>query len=407
MLQNKKLRQNWPCVFYHILFISDIIFSMDKLISSREFDIFCGNGIAFDYVCEHIINMAGGLEAFRGRKIAICSDREVSGYFYNKFENQFIKKGIKPTLISVDSVSSSKNIASVEKVVKTLSEFDFGPNDFLIAFGGGGILDIASFAKTLFDSSIGLVLVPTTLSAMTSGVLARRAYLNCAGHKNELSVENKPSVAILDPQFVRTGTGKVRTNGNAEVVRLALLSDISIIKGLTTNVNAEDGNAFRVFMNEVYRLWNQVELMDARLFTAGEELRISIENYFRFMNYSEGEALALSILSMVDDARREVLVKIYGLLHLPTKLDGVSSPMIMRKVKEYYDHKSLIDGELVEIVDYNQASNKWIVRSVNKQTAIKMIEERVKKICGPSHSDLIHDQLIQFTKKNEDILEKK
>ena len=170
---------------------------MDKLISSREFDIFCGNGIAFDYVCEHIINMARGLEAFRGRKIAICSDREVSGYFYNKFENQFIKKGIKPTLISVDSVSSSKNIASVEKVVKTLSEFDFGPNDFLIAFGGGGILDIASFATDLdilgTTGKVGAWIKNRTLATNNNFIFTNFKLVSSYFNKNELKTTKNKS----------------------------------------------------------------------------------------------------------------------------------------------------------------------------------------------------------------------
>ena len=96
---------------------------MDKLITNRDIDYLCGNGIAFDYVVDYLLQKSSDLTKVR---VAICSDREVSGYYYNTFEEQFIRHGIKPHLVIVDSRAEFKGLSSADKLIKALVDFDFG-----------------------------------------------------------------------------------------------------------------------------------------------------------------------------------------------------------------------------------------------------------------------------------------
>lgn len=337
---------------------------MDKLMTNRNIDYYCGNGIANEVVADFVVRKSKGTP-----KILILSDREVSGYYYNRFEEQFLRHNIKPVLVSVDCKNNSKSLATLEVLIKNLVEFDFGREDWLIAFGGGGVLDVCGFAASLFGNGINLLAVPTTLTSMTEGALAKESFLNSAGHKNELRAGFKPEAVIVDPMFLRTVPPKIKANGYASVIRIALLGNIDLIAGLT---NAPD---FRVFINNVYKTYAAIEAKDPALLTLGCELADSIESYFRFMNYSEGEALALSILSVFDDRRRKPLEAIFGSLGLPLTLTGCTQKMIIKSLNDGFAHKGL---EKVVIADLD--CGKWKTSELSIPEVMEILTRRLNRI---------------------------
>ena len=336
---------------------------MDKLQTNRSTDYYCGNGISFEVVAPYIAKRSGDV------KIAICSDRVVSGYYYNKFEEQFLKLGMKPLLVPVDARTSSKGLTSADTLFKALVDFDFGKNDWLIAFGGGGVIDICGFAASVFTGGINLMAVPTTLGSMIDGVLADKAFLNSSGHKDEISVPFSPTVAIIDPLFLNTVPPKVRANGYASVIRLALLDNIELLSGI------EGKGDFRVYINDIYKSRMAVEDKDPYLLTLGDELSDAIESYFRFMNYSEGEALALSLLATVSDSKREPLTKIYGALGLPIRLEGCTEKMMIKTLKENFSHKGVSKVKMAD-----RDGGKWHVFEYDADEAMKILENRLKRI---------------------------
>ncbi len=339
---------------------------MDKLELNRTTDFYCGNGIAFEAVAPFIVRKAGEGNT---PKIAICSDREVSGYYYNRFEEQFLKLGIKPVLVPVDSRTNYKGLGSAEQFFKALVDFDFGSNDWLIALGGGGVVDICGFAASVFDGGINFLAVPTTLNSMTEGVVSGKAFLNSSGHKNEISVNLSPSVAIIDPLFLNTVPQKVRANGYASVVRLALLDKLDLLAGI------EGAPDFRIYINDIYMSRARIEEKDVRLLTLGDEMASGIEGYFRFMNYSEGEALALSLLSSVTDSKREPLKRIYEALKLPVKLEGCTEKMILKTISDRFAHKG---QSKVSMVDHDGST--WRVFEYDTDEAMEILKERLKRI---------------------------
>ena len=346
---------------------------MDILKADREYECFCGTGIAFDYAASYILERTS-VSDIKNLKIAVVSDRIVSGYYYNKFENQFIMRDVKPFLIPVESVYAGKSISSVDTVYKYLTDFDFGSNDWLIALGGGGILDITAFAASIFSGGVNLLLVPTSLGAMAEGAVSGYAKLNSTGHKDVMSVPMKPNAVICDPTFLETVPDKTRSNGYASVIRCAILDDLSLIMDL------EKPSNMREYLNRVYASRSRIEQKNPKLLTLGNEIAGAIEGYFRFMNYSEGEALALSLLCAVDDRRRAPLARIYEALHLPTSLKDVSEKVIMKTLSDRLDK---ISSKTLDIVDLDESNGgKWVIRSVSPDEAKEIFAERLSLIGG-------------------------
>ncbi|MBR3533170.1 MAG: iron-containing alcohol dehydrogenase [Clostridiales bacterium] len=350
---------------------------MDILQTNLPYNCYCGTGEANTFAATYIFDGKHRSDPSKV-KIAIVSDRIVSGYYYNRFEEQFILRGVKPVLIPVECEGGSKELSKVSAVYDYLTDFDFGSDDWLIALGGGGILDVAGFCASVFNGGINFIAVPTTPDAMYEGSVALNAYLDSGKVKNALAVPFRPETVIIDPSFLGTVPDKISHNGYADIIRLGILGDPGIMTELVRGGNG------REFLNRTYALRKSINDIDPRLLSLGNEISSAIEGYFRFMNYSEGEALALSLLSCVDEKIRGPVVKIYELLGLPVTLKGVSAESIMRVVRENLTRNS---SSSVGIVDMGDTEPKrWIVRSVSRDDAEKILEERLHAITSENRA---------------------
>ncbi len=344
---------------------------MDKLTTNRSFDCYCGMNAAFEFAAAYILEHVS-IEDVSKLKIAVVSDRIVSGYYYNRFENQFILRGVKPVLIPVECVDSGKGLSAVEQIFKFFTDFDFGKNDWVIALGGGGIIDVAGFASSVFNGGISFMAVPTTLNAMAEVSVSRMCKLNSGSHKDAMSVPFNPDVVICDPSFLDTLSKRLKANGYASIIRYAILDDLSLL------LDIEKPENMREYLNRVYASRAKIEKANPELLTLGNEIAAAIEGYFRFMNYSEGEALALSLLCSVDERRRGPLLKIYEALNLPVKLKDVSGKMILKTLSSRIDR--ITTGE-ISFVDFDDRNGgKWVLKTVSAAEAKEIFAKRLALI---------------------------
>ena len=343
---------------------------MDKLTTNRKYDAYCGKDIAFDFAASYILEHTSG-EGASAPKVAVVSDRIVSGYYYNRFENQFIERGIKPVLVPVECKESGKSLSAVETVFRYINDGDYGRDDWIIALGGGGVGDVAAFVAGTIDSGIRLMSVPTTLCGMTEVCVSGKAFLNCGSRKDQISVRTEPDVVLADPSFLSNLPQEAKFNGYASVIRYSILEDINLMLKLS-----DPGN-LREYLNDIYAARTEIEKKNPLLLTLGNEIAAAIEGYFRFMNYSEGEALALSLLASVDERRRTPMKRIYEALGLPVMLQGVSGKMIMKNLREQIGRM----GQRMEIVDFIESDGGlWEVREVDRQEALEILGKRLSVI---------------------------
>lgn len=352
---------------------------MDRLDCNRNFDCFVGAGIAGDFAAGYMLEVLQKEEKKGGIKVAIVSDRQVSGYYYNKIENQFVLRDIKPYLIMIDAQDGNKDLKTVSSIIADLTEFDFGSSDCVIAFGGGGVIDCTSMAVSLYTGNPGFIVIPTTLGAMIDSSVALRSFVNSGKRKDTASVDNRQNAVFIDPVFLPTVPAKYRSNGYAQIIRYGVLAD----PGLLTELSALSDSAphdIRLFLNKVYAARAALERKNPKLLTFGNEIASAIEGYFRFMNYSEGEALAISLYSSLPERIRTALVPVYNKLGLSVRLEGVSNSMI-RKALE--DSLFKVKEKIVSVVDYDRKEDgklEWIIRDIDKAEAMKLFERRLSVI---------------------------
>ena len=346
---------------------------MDRLEANRNYDCFCGNGIATEFVAGYLLEKHDlGISDPSAIKVAIISDRQVSGYYYNEFENQFILRNIHPRLIICDAQEAGKSLKTVSDIVADLRDTELGAQDWIIALGGGGVIDCASFAASVYSGRCNLILVPTTLGSMAESTVAEKAYLNSGKYKDTAAIKADPIAVFADPKFLATVPVKYKSNGYAPIIRLALLADPALITEVTENKD------LREFLNRIYAARTAVEIKNPKLLTLGSEIAASIEGYFRFMNYSEGEALALSLYSCVPDMLKAPLASVYAKLGLPITLQGVSRDMILKSLRENLRQAG---SKTVNVVDYDPAERgKWVIRDLTADEAMELFASRLDVI---------------------------
>ena len=251
-------------------------------------------------------------------------------------------------------------------------DFGFGNNDWLIALGGGGILDVTGFCAGIYEGGINFLAVPTTPDSMYEGAVAKKAFLNSKKLKNAISVPFSPAAVIIDPSYLKTVPDNIKHNGYADIIRLGILGNLNIIIELV-----KEGNV-REFLNHTYALRHKVNEASPKLLTLGNELSAAIEGYFRFMNYSEGEALALSLISCVEERSRVPLSKIYNVLGLPTRLEGVSVKSIMKILNDNIARSGNKNLEVVDMSD--DEPRKWVIKSLTPDEAREVFAKRLELI---------------------------
>lgn len=356
---------------------------MDRLDCNRSYDCFTGSGIAEEYVAGYILEQYDNKDLGDGNiKVAIISDRQVSGYYYNAFENQFVVRNIKTSLITIEEGEQNKNLSQVNNVIKELTDFGLNANDWIIALGGGAVHDIAAFAAAVYTGRSRYIAVPTTLSSMSETCCSDRAFLNSGSRKNTASAYVSQTAVFIDPKFLSTVPKKYIPNGYAQIIRYALLSDFGLLTELI-GISDSTLSDIRVFLNRVYAARAAIDRKNPTLLTLGNELSEAIEGYFRFMNYSEGEALALSLFATVPDDARAALSALYIKLNLPTELKGVSFNAIMNSLKDSYLKGSSSDKPLV-CYEKKDGKGSWAILNPSMEEALSILEERLKKITAKS-----------------------
>src|SRR5690625_500781 len=112
-----------------------------------------------------------------------------------------------------------------KKVVEAVDEYGIDRHSFIVAIGGGSVLDMAGYAAAVSHRGIRHIRLPTTvLSQNDSGVGVKNG-INYSGKKNFLGTFS-PAIAVFnDISFLNTLDDRSWKSGISEAVKVALIKD--------------------------------------------------------------------------------------------------------------------------------------------------------------------------------------
>lgn len=144
-----------------------------------------------------------------------------------------------PEMIVLRGGETSKNDETlVQQIVEAVNAYGIDRHSYLVAIGGGSILDLAGYAAAISHRGIRHIRIPTTvLSQDDSGVGVKNG-INYFNKKNFLGTFAPPVAVFNDYFFLTTLNDEEWRSGMSEAVKVALIKDKNFYQWLTENAVA-------------------------------------------------------------------------------------------------------------------------------------------------------------------------
>ena len=108
-------------------------------------------------------------------------------------------------------------------------------HSYLIAVGGGSVLDMAGFAASLIHRGVRLVRVPTTVLSQNDAGVGVKNGMNAGGAKNFAGTFAPPFAVIDDFEFLKTLPQREWIGGVSEAFKVAIIQDTRFFEYLCRN----------------------------------------------------------------------------------------------------------------------------------------------------------------------------
>ena len=125
----------------------------------------------------------------------------------------------------------------VEEMMSKLNEHHIDRHSYVVAIGGGAVLDAVGLIAATTHRGVRHIRIPTTvLSQNDSGVGVKNG-VNLYGSKNYVGTFSPPFAVLNDINFIYDLTERDKISGMAEAVKVALIRDKNFFEWIEINSN--------------------------------------------------------------------------------------------------------------------------------------------------------------------------
>ena len=197
----------------------------------------------FDSDNSTLVDVIDRLRERRKHKVLVYIDKKVSDCHQNLLESickYFAKYSSEIVLVAEPQLIEGgekvkQNWQIVKKLIDDFRALHMCRQSFIIAVGGGSLLDMAGFATSLAHRGLRLIRMPTTVLAQNDAGVGVKNGINGYGVKNFIGTFAPPFAVINDFSFLRTLAMRDWTGGIAEAFKVAIIKDCSFFKFLCNN----------------------------------------------------------------------------------------------------------------------------------------------------------------------------
>ncbi|MCE5325749.1 MAG: 3-dehydroquinate synthase [Planctomycetaceae bacterium] len=126
----------------------------------------------------------------------------------------------------------------VRSVMSSLGNAHLDRQSYVIAIGGGAVLDMVGFAASLVHRGLRLVRLPSTTLAQDDAGVGVKTGMNEHGAKNFVGTFAPPFAVLNDFDLLTTLSGRDWTAGLAEAFKVALIKDAALLEVLCAQAAA-------------------------------------------------------------------------------------------------------------------------------------------------------------------------
>ncbi|MDT0651108.1 3-dehydroquinate synthase [Autumnicola edwardsiae] len=249
----------------------------------------------------------------------------------------------------------------VEQILDASNSYGIDRHSFIVAIGGGAVLDMAGFATAIAHRGIRHIRIPTTVLAQNDSGIGVKNSVNAYKKKNFLGTFAPPFAVINDSTFLNTLDERDWRSGISEAVKVALIKDASFFEWLEANAADLTARKMPPMEELIYRCakmhldhiagGDPFEMGSSRPLDFGHWAAHKLE---QLTNYElrHGEAVAIGIcldatysylkgLISVEDLNR--IISLFRKLKFPVHIPELSGDNLVNGLEEFREH---LGGEL-------------------------------------------------------------
>lgn len=126
-----------------------------------------------------------------------------------------------------------KSIAYLQKLISWFDNSEVGRrNEPIIVIGGGALIDLTSFAASIYKRGVPIIRIPTTLLGMVDAGISAKTAINFQNRKNIIGTFHPPTAIIIDVFLLSTLSKRMINSGIAEMIKLAISCDYDLWESL-------------------------------------------------------------------------------------------------------------------------------------------------------------------------------
>ena len=140
-----------------------------------------------------------------------------------------IKLAAEPIIVSGGEAAKNDSTL-VDKIHSCIEQVGLCRHSYVLAIGGGAVVDMAGYAAATAHRGIRLIRIPTTVLAQNDSGVGVKNGINALGKKNFLGTFAPPFAVLNDFNFLTTLDDRDWRSGIAEAVKVALIKDRSFFE---------------------------------------------------------------------------------------------------------------------------------------------------------------------------------
>ncbi len=156
---------------------------------------------------------------------------------YTKRYGDVLQLGFEPVIVP-GGEAAKNNPGWIEQIHKIIDAARLCRHSYVLAIGGGAVLDMVGYAAATAHRGIRLLRVPTTVLAQNDSGVGVKNGINAFDKKNFLGTFAPPYAVLNDFDFLTTLDDRDWRAGIAEAVKVALIKDASFFKFIRRHTEA-------------------------------------------------------------------------------------------------------------------------------------------------------------------------
>lgn len=176
------------------------------------------------------------------QKVLLVTETNVAPHYMDIAVSSLEAAGLEVVTFVFDAGEQSKNIETITKMLGLMAVNQFTRTDAVVALGGGVTTDMGGFAASIFLRGIKVYQMPTSLLAQVDASVGGKTGIDLKEGKNLVGAFHQPSLVLADTSLLKSLKPETFTEGMAEVIKMAFISDKKLYKTLKTKVTQGSAN---------------------------------------------------------------------------------------------------------------------------------------------------------------------